>query len=264
MFPRYEHKGTWSESISIFLFVNLILKKQNPEAVSISKYQYFELNDRYIELYNEWIVDEGKNNNLVKEWITKYRQEVDQFRDSFSIVYKPKVELWSDRKKNQYFKTKLQDGFEFENFIADILLKKFNLKLGQFLTSEGQYRMGENELGIEIKNDTLIRKYGNIYIEYAEKSGGNNKKYVRSGILKKDNTRFFLIGDKNKFWIFKKAKLIKIFLEEWDNIKNNNPSLRNIKFKQKPTSLGFVFPVKYAVNEAISIEEMVVEIKGSI
>ena len=34
--------------------------------------------------------------------------------------------------------------------------KEYDLEIGQYLTPEGQYDLGENALGIEIKNDTLI------------------------------------------------------------------------------------------------------------
>ena len=54
----------------------------------------------------------------------------------------------------------------------------------------------------------------NVYVEYAEKSKASNYDFVNSGILKNDNTRFFLIGTEEKFWIFQKNRLIEIYNEE--------------------------------------------------
>jgi len=125
------------------------------------------------------------------------------------------------------------------------------------------YRQGENALGIEIKNDTLIKKYGNVYIEYAEKSAGGNFNYIDSGILKNDLSTYFLIGDTDGFWIFRKARLAEIYHEEIARNKKGQMSERGIQFKQKPTSLGMAFPVKYAQAEAITMDEMIAEIKAA-
>lgn len=47
-------------------------------------------------------------------------------------------------------------GFDFENYIAELISDKYGINLEPYLTPEGQYELGENSLGIEIKNDTLI------------------------------------------------------------------------------------------------------------
>ena len=117
---------------------------------------------------------------------------------------------------------------------------------------------------IEIKNDTLINKYGNIYIEYQEKSKSSNWGYVNSGILKVDNCVYWLIGTPDKFYIFRKERILEIFNEEVALLKRNLPSKRGIKFKQIATSRGFVYPAKNAEKnkDTISMDEMMSEIKS--
>jgi hypothetical protein len=256
----YSHKGTSEESLHIYLFTMYFRQKIDSSHINLAQYQQFELRDEDIDAYNHWVGDGCKNIHILYDWIQKNEQHVAQFHALFGDVYKPKVSLWSDRKKTNYYKEKLQASFEFENYIEDFFRYHYGLELGTYITPEGQYYEGENELGIEIKNDTLIKKYGNIYIEYAEKSNSQNGQFVRSGILKNDKSVYFLIGDKTEFWIFKKARLIEIFKEEYALHKQGLPSTRHIKFKEIPTSMGIVYPVRIAKSEAITVEQLVDEI----
>ena len=260
-FEKYEHQGTWKETLSILLYVSMAIYKKPKSTVSLIDYQNFELKDSDIKLYNKWVEQGAESSHILRDWLILNEEDVFDFKANFETKHKPKVELWSDRNKTDYYKTKLQAAFEFENYIQKLLKDKHNLDLQPFLTPEGQYKKGENELGIEIKNDTLIKKYGNFYIEYAEKSKGSNSSFVKSGILKNDNSIYFLIGDKSKFWILKKSKLIEIYKEEKQNLKDKKKSKRGIKFKKIATSLGYVYPVKNASKNMISLEEMVREIK---
>lgn len=262
-FETYQHRQNWKESLHIFLYVKMAIQQKPKSTVKLSDYKTFELKDSDINLYNKWIQNGAKASNVLADWIKINEKEVLDFKANFEIQHKPKVELWSDRNKTNYYKEKLQAAFEFENYIEKLLKNQFNLDLKPFLTPEGQYKKGENELGIEIKNDTLIKKYGNVYIEYAEKSKGSNSSFVKSGILKDDNSIYFLIGDKSKFWIFKKSRLIQIYREERQHLKDKKISKRGIKFKKIATSLGYVYPVRNASQDTLSLEQMVEEIKDN-
>jgi hypothetical protein len=263
MFSKYTHKGTWNESLHIFLFSKIILQNNDGSKISIEHYHQFELKDTDIITFNKWIDEGCSSSELIHQWMSENETQVTEFTNSFGVGFKPKVELWSDRSKTDYYKEKLQGSFEFESFLSDFFKEKYDLDLGQYLTPEGQYNEGENELGIEIKNDTLIKKYGNIYVEYAEKSKASNQMYVPSGILKDDKTKYFLFGDKDAFWIFRKERLVEIYHEEEALRKENKPSVRGIKFKVIATSMGYVYPVKNAQKEAISLEVLVSEIKSN-
>jgi hypothetical protein len=254
----FTHQGSSEESLHIFVFVRWFVHKVAIDHIKLAQYQAFELRDTDIDTYNTWIQNGCPQKEDIISWIDKNKIDVDLFYAQFGNIYKPK--LWSDRKKTDYYKEKLQASFEFENYIEGYFRYHYNLELGPYITPEGQYYEGENELGIEIKNDTLIKKYGNIYIEYAEKSNAHNGNFVRSGILKNDKSVYFLIGDKTKFWIFKKARLVEIFKEEYALHNQGLPSTRGIKFKQIPTSMGIAYPVRYAEVEATTIDQLVNEI----
>ena len=259
---KYEHKGSWQESLSIFLFSKLINNDEDPWTLEIESYNSFELTDITVKSYNQWFDSDMNGLNIIELWLTNNRNVVKDFEVNFKTKYKPKVEIWSDRNKTTYYKTKLQAAFEFENFIAEMLKENYSIDIDAFLTPEGQYDFGENKLGIEIKNDTLIKKYGNVYIEYAEKSKASNNVFVKSGILKDDNTEYFLIGESDQFYIFRKQRLLEIYKDERRNAKEGRPSPRGIVFKKIATSMGYVYPVRNAKDDMISMETMVNELKN--
>ena len=262
MFEKYSHTGSWSEALHIFLYVELVVNSKIHNEVEIDQFAKFELKDDYITGYNKWL-DEGKvNEEKLIDWIDRYADQKIRFEKEFGTTFKSKVELWSDRSKTSYYKEKLQASFEFENYLTKIFKEKYGLDLGQYLTAEGQYNKGENELGIEIKHDMMYKKTGNLYIEYAEKSKGENFVWIDSGILKSDNCNYFLIGDFDKFWIFTKKRLLEIYKEEVANIKIGKPSVRGIRFVSIATSKGFIYPIKQAEKETLSLDILVNEIKA--
>lgn len=259
-FKKFENKDDYLEYLQIFVFHEL--KIAGKEAVDIERYISFELYDKTVDRYNRWVETVG-DVDPVKLWFEKNKDLVAHFRDNFRDKFGAKVCLWSDREKTDYFKKKLQDGFKFENYIAELISNKYGLDLGQYLTPEGQYDLGENALGIEIKNDALIQKYGNVYIEYQEKSSAYNFNYVNSGILKADNCDYWLIGTPDLFFIFRKSRLLEIFHEEISLKQRNQISKRGISFKQISTSRGYVYPAKKAVanGDTIAMDTMIAEIE---
>lgn len=258
-FDKFKNGTNYIEYLQIFCYKKILI--DGSTEFHMLEYNEFELTDVIINKYNTWISQGSPNFHRITEWIDNNQEGVNHFRMRFGTLYKAKVSIWSDRKKTTYYKTKLQDSFEFENYIASILKDQFGLDIGAYMTPQGQYELGENALGIEIKNDTLIEKYGNVYIEYQEKSAAGNYSYINSGILKEDNCKYFLIGTEKKFYIFRKERLLQIFKEELSLAKQGKPSRRGIMFKQIPTSRGIAYPVKYAINDTITFEEMVKEIK---
>ncbi|KAA8731240.1 hypothetical protein F4V57_13100 [Acinetobacter qingfengensis] len=256
----YQYQATWQEALSIYLYVKIYINHVIVKDVTIQNYPSFELYDHHVKKYTIWYQNSNRKEDKIKRWIMTHHAEIAYFQENFGQIFQAKVEFWQDRKKTEYYKTKLQQAFEFENFIAHKLQQEYGINIEPYLTPQGQYDLGENKLGIEIKNDQLIKKYKNIYIEYAEKARASNANYIPSGILKKDNTRFFLIGDEQKFWIFRKSRLLEIYYEEIRYQQQQQRSRRKIQFKQKETSKGFVYPVIAAQHEAISFEQMVQEL----
>lgn len=256
---KFNNTNTVSEVLNIYLFDLLVNRKGGSDTFSIEDYSSFQLTDTIINSFNSWVDEYGSSeNNIISLFIRSNTEIISHFESEFGTSYKPKVVLWSDRKKTPYFEEKLQMAFDFEQHIYNMFLEK-GLDLGEYTTPGGQYS-GENELGVEIKNDTLIKKTGNIYIEYMEKSKATNWVYVNSGILKDDNTKYLLIGDYDAFWIFRKDRLIEIFNEETAINHKGQISPRGIQFKQIATSRGFVYPVREAQKEAISLDTVINEL----
>ncbi len=99
------------------------------------------------------------------------------------------------------YKANFAAGQEYERFIAD----KWPFFFGHPLRiHEGRMAQlkGETEEGVEIKLDRMFHKTGNLYFETAEKSNPDNPQMVESGILRNDNTQWFLIGNKHEAFIF--------------------------------------------------------------
>ena len=259
-FNLFSHSTSPVVYLQVFVYSELVLKSK--KSIEINDYNNFELTDSILSNFNNWVLKKEYLGSSAQLWFMQSPEQVQEFTSQFGSKYKPKVEIWSDRDKSFYYKQKLQESFDFENHIAKLLSEQYGLVLNPYLTPEGQYTEGENELGIEIKNDRLIEKYGNAYIEYAEKSKGTNTSYVNSGILKADNSIYFLIGTVDRFYIFRKTRLVQIFKEENELFKQAKSSPRHVLFKETPTSRGYVYPIKYAVNDTITIDEMVGEIKA--
>lgn len=109
-----------------------------------------------------------------------------------------------------YYKEKLEQGLQYQDFIMDLLIKELGITLSNYSSKKYQYNIGENKQGIEIKNDDKFKTTGNIYIETAEKSNADNISYVASGIYRSDNTWLYVIGDYELVYIFSKKYLVKL------------------------------------------------------
>ena len=132
------------------------------------------------------------------------------------------------KKMTGHYKTMLEKGLEFQDFICEALLKEMGINLTMFSSRKYQLSKGENIQGVEIKFDDIYKKTGNIYIEIAEKSNEENENYVISGIYRNDNTWLYLIGNYEEVFIFPKNILVLL-----DNKKR-------YKYVQTPTSKGFL------------------------
>lgn len=257
---KFNHSGSWEENLGVYLFHKIVVSED--KSSDLSGYRDFELTDATVQAYNSWV--DTNNHTSIRAWVESHNTLVNQFKAGFGSTFQRKVEIWSDRNKTDYYKRNLQASFEFENHLETIFKDRYGINLEPFLTQEGQYLEGENKAGIEIKNDMMYQKTGNLYIEYAEKSRATNSQYVYSGIKKEDKSKYFLIGDYDNFWVFEKTHLLKILAEEQELNKKGLPSKRGIRFITKDTSLGFIFPIAQAQKEAIPLETLVAELKKSV
>lgn len=245
-----------TECLNLYLYKKIFKDEEKISFINQTDYNNFKIDEKFIEEYNSIIKNTVKMEEI-ESWKKRYSKVVWFFNLKFKELFEAKVIHWNDRKKTEYFNQKLQQGHNFQELIKDLFLKKYGINLKMFSTKEGQYKLGECEEGIEIKNDARYKETNNLYIEFEEKSNGNNQLWVKSGILKNDNTQFYLIGDEIKFWILEKKELISLYS---DALKGVKPHPR-FRFVQIPTSKGLLIPCEYADKICLRIEDVIKNIK---
>lgn len=201
-------------------------------------YQSFNITEELIDHYNE-------ASDLTKRE-TDRRIGQDPLYPSFLKAFRKrpwkyeKPVLWADRKKTPYFIRQLNESHAFEVYI-DWLFRQYRIDIGLYYGKEQQYRMGETAAGIEIKLDKRSMDTGNYYIEYQERMTEWSV-WVNSGILKEDDTKFYLLGTMEKFVIFERGWLMEYYRELVEKGKTL-PDARLVREKGHKTSKGFIlFP----------------------
>lgn len=194
-------------------------------------YSSFKLNQTLVDEYNEYL----------EKWDKNYK-------------FNRKRVLWDeDRDETKYFTEKVQDGGTFEDWV-DNTFAEHGLNLGMYNSESGQYN-GENELGLEIKKDSKYSDTGNIYIEFQERMR-KNQRWVNSGILKNDNTRYWIIGTPEKYFIYRKKHLVELyemFSKEYE--KNKTKIYKGISYAHEiehGTSKGILIHGDYIFKYALS------------
>lgn len=133
--------------------------------------------------------------------------------------------------KNGYYKEKLEQGLVFQDVVTKALYQRGVVIVG-YSSRRFQNEEGENMLGAEIKRDGNFRKTGNLYLEVAEKSNPENENYIPSGIMRKDNSWLFVIGDEETVWIFP-INYLRMLKGRYKETKT-------------PTSIGILMPIAEA------------------
>lgn len=143
-----------------------------------------------------------------------------------------------------YYKQMLEKGQHYQDFVVEQLYK-IGLPIISYSSKEFQSLIGENKAGIEIKLDQNFRKTNNFYIEYEEKSNENNLNFIKSGILRNDNTWLYLIGDYETIYIFSKKQLILLL---------NSDTLKKVETK---TSKGILLPISLSEKYCIKMIDVI-------
>lgn len=170
-------------------------------------------------LYGMMMIKQGCDYELRKMYPTHYRLYViymiqkNKFIRDFNRDYRyPKPIIWNeDRNHSEYMTKQLELGTRMETF-CDREFEKNGLNLGLYYSPDGQ-NTGESEMGIEIKNDMRSKDTGNFYIEIAETHNVYNNPLVASGILKNDNSKYWIIGTPDEYYIVEKDELKRKFIE---------------------------------------------------
>ena len=148
----------------------------------------------------------------------------------------------------EYYKEKLKQGQEYQDYIYRKINHILNINIVECKTMFEQYNIGENLFGMEIKFDNLYKKYGNLFIETAEKTKPENPNWIPSGIERGDNSWLYLQGDYKVCYIFGKKTL--------KRLNENLDKLEGASRKETPTSQGFTIPKKYAEQYAEKVIEL--------
>jgi hypothetical protein len=134
---------------------------------------------------------------------------------------------------SEYYESKLKSGEQYQDFVHELFIQYLRIELTFYTTKLDQYKIGENEQGIEIKFDDRLKETGNLYIEYAEKSHPSKTEYFPSGISRDDNSWLYVIGNYEDVFIFGKRQLY--------GVKDA------FKHVVTPTSKGYLIPKKEAL-----------------
>lgn len=227
------------------------------DSKSFEDYEQFRITEELINRYNQLnvedrkdIVDRAHNDKAACTFVSNFNAAPWEYE---------KTVLWSDRKKTPNFINKLEKSHRFEVYIEnEFRLKGVDINL--YYSKELQYS-GENDAGIEIKYDIKHDETGNYFIEYAERMR-DTQEWVRSGILKDDNSNYFLCGTFNGYSIFRKTDLIDIYkrLKRGENVDGAFITRES----EYHTGRGFVIkPVLYNTI-AMNIDEIIRELPDSL
>jgi len=145
---------------------------------------------------------------------------------------------------SDYYEKQLAVGQEYQDFIGDILCKR-GLPIRNYTSRKYQLNKGENLIGLEIKHDTQISVYGNLFIEVAERRDFSTP-FFPSGIYA-GNSILYLIGDRERYFLFATNTLRAIH-------RSGQYPVMTIR---RNTSQGFKLPIRDVRENLWMIEEYV-------
>lgn len=168
----------------------------------------------FVQLKNKQIYLDYINNfrptlKDVEDYSGKVEQFEEMWRKDKSVIHKPIAfrKYEENYKEDNDFKFCLEVGHKFELWVENEF-KKYGVDLGMYYDNK-QFR-GENKLGLEIKHDSKLEETNNVYIEY-EALNKEETEFYKSGILKEDDCKYWLIGTEKEYYIFYKEDLLKLY-----------------------------------------------------
>ena len=127
-------------------------------------------------------------------------------------------------------------GEAYQEFVAKELWEQRGVGIHFYRTRREQYEIGESEEGYEVKLDARCRDTRRLSIEVAEKSSLHRREFTPSGIMRRDNTVYYVQGHWEKFWVFLKMELVGWYEEHRPPIAKLHP----------PTIAKFYLPISVA------------------
>jgi len=136
-----------------------------------------------------------------------------------------------------------QEGLEYQDFVLEHLAKNYGLVFQTFSSRAYQWGKGEGVQPFEIKLDNWCTTSRRLSIEIAEKTRADNPNWIPSGIMREDETLFYIHGNKETFWIFFKKHLTYIFEHEAPEV-----------FESRGTIRKFYIPIERADKLGVRID----------
>lgn len=118
----------------------------------------------------------------------------------------------------------LRMGELYQEIIRVILSRRLRFDLHFHEGQEQQYTLGESEEGVEIKLDAWCGRTGRLSIEVAEKTRAAQARFVPSGIMRQDNSLWYVQGDLKHCWVFKREALRAFFRDTRPAVIEDDPS----------------------------------------
>lgn len=156
-------------------------------------------------------LDKNNKVGILSKIYGKYVDYRKRFNGAFEQDYRVEAKpvIWDiTRNHNDYMKNQLELGSRMEVF-CDREFKKNGLDIGLYYDPTGQNN-GESKEGIEIKHDMKSKETGNFFIMVAETHNKYKNPLVPSGILKDDNTNYWVIGTPVEYYVVRKNDLKQI------------------------------------------------------
>ena len=137
---------------------------------------------------------------------------------------------------SQYL-SNLAIGERFQDYVADVYLRHFNVEVGMYTTKAQQVAFGESRLGVECKYDSIYHRTKNFFIETHERHDVSAE-YKPSGPFHKNRPNFICIGShvRGEIWTLRPEDLkAECDSGQWPEIEN-----------RIQCGIGFLLPVERA------------------
>ena len=238
-----DQRLTAEEHFYLFTYYKIVNRRQ-------IRYSDFHIHENLSNRYNALSPDDKEDIESCVNRDQNYSQFLTAFdREPWKFE---KPVLWSDRDHSDYFIEQLEASHAFEVFI-DCEFKQRGIDIGLYYGRDAQYS-GESDVGIEIKYDKRSRETNNFYIEYQERMW-NTSSWVDSGILKDDNSRFFLYGTMSGYVIFERETLLDYYERLMDG--ERIPGIILVREQQHQTSKGFILKPEVWQDITLSVEQVI-------
>lgn len=251
MYPEW--KDNINERFSMYLWVNSNMKpdgyyKKPAMECSMEEFkQKLLLNPTVVKKYmsarmafNEYFDKEPDKWEFVLEYKDDEKACQDVKKQLSQNATSQEDDLYGWEWRQAHTLRTLNEGHKLETYLDYQLKKEYGIDIGLIYDRNGQTK-GETKVGIECKNDLKSVETGNCYIELYESRKDATKQQlinagvkeedivqsrlcnnymVKSGLLKNDNTKFFVFGPKERMFIIRRDVLLDYYYREVEGKRN--------------------------------------------